>query len=219
MSYIHGKTLIKIAVADDHIMLRESLCNVIDTWENCKVILQADNGKQFIELLDSNNLPDLALIDLEMPEMNGYDTILVAKKAYSQIKFMVVSMYQSDEAITRLINAGAGGFFAKGDHLNRFKKAIYEMMSSGCYFNDHSASRLLKQVMQKGNSTLNDNLSTEEMLFLSHIITEETYKEIADGMCISLRHVEYLRNKMFDRFDAQNRIGLAMQMIKKGIVV
>lgn len=219
MTYIHGKTLIKIAVADDHIMLRETLCKSIDTWENCKVIMQADNGKHFIAKLDSKNLPDLALIDLEMPEMNGYETIKTVKKIYPDIKFMVLSMYQSEEAIIHLIHVGAQGFFNKGDLTVHFKNSVYEMMRTGYYFADHAAARLMKQAMETGKLTLKNDLSDEELTFLKNIITEKTYQEIADIMGIPLRHAEYLRNKMFEQFDVQNRVGLSTRVMKKGLVV
>lgn len=182
MSYIHGKTLIKIAVAEDHTMLREAMCTMIDTWEDCKVILQADNGKELIEQMEPKNLPDLVLVDLAMPEMNGYDTIITLKKIYPALKFMVVSMYQSEEAILHLIKLGAQGFFNKSGDSNKLRKAVYEMMSTGYYFADHAASRMMKKGMETGNLTLKNDLSTEELTFLKYIITDKPYKEIADDM-------------------------------------
>lgn len=219
MSYIHGKSLIRIAVAEDHIMMRESMCALIDTWENCKVILQVDNGKQLIERIDPKNLPDLVLTDLAMPVMNGYDTIETLKKIYPEIKFMAVSMYYSEEAILHLIQIGGNGFFHKSGDSHKFKTAICEIMRTGFYFADQSAARLMRQVMDTGNLTFKNALSDEEFVFLAHIVTAETYKEIAHKMGIPLRHTEYLRNNMFGRFDVQNRIGLATQVIEKGLVV
>jgi two-component system, NarL family, invasion response regulator UvrY len=219
MTYIHGKTLIKIAVTDDHIMLRETLCNVIDTWENCKVILQADNGKHFMSQLDPTNLPDLVLMDLEMPEMDGYETIKAIKKIYPDIKIMVLSMYQSEEAIIRSINVGAQGFFNKSGLGQHFKNSVYEMMRTGYSFADRFASRLVKQAIETGKLTSKNDLSAEELTFLKNVITEKTYQKIADIMIITQRRTEYLRNKMFEHFDVQNRIGLATLVIKKGLVV
>ena len=219
MSYIQGKSLIRIAVAEDHSMMREALCALIDTWENCKVILQVENGKQLIERIDPKNLPDLVLVDLAMPVINGYDTIETLKKIYSEIKFMAVSMYHSEEAILHLIQIGGNGFFHKSGDSHKFKAAINEIMRSGFYFADQSAARLMRQLMDTGNLTFKNALSDEEFVFLAHIITVETYKEIADKMCIPLRHTEYLRKNMFERFDVQNRIGLATLLIDKGLVV
>ena len=94
MSYIHGKTLIKIAVADDHTMLREALSRLINTWDNCKVIVEAESGQKLIDRIDSKNLPDLIVVDLGMPGMNGYETIAALKKLYPSLKFLVISIYQ-----------------------------------------------------------------------------------------------------------------------------
>ena len=219
MSYIHGKTLIKIAVAEDHVLLRETLCNIINTWDNCKVTMQADNGKQFLHLLDADDLPDLVLMDLYMPEMNGYDTIKILHEKFPELRIMVVSMYQSEEAILHLINMGVKGFFNKSGPPNEFKKAVHDMMGNGYYFADHATARLMKQAMASRSITLKKDLSEEELIFLKYITTEKTYQEIADGMKINLRHAEYLRDKMFDRFDVLSRVGLSTLAIKKGLVV
>lgn len=219
MLYIHGKSIIKIALAEDHALLREAMCYMLNTWETCKVILQAENGKQLIERMDPNNLPDLVLIDLAMPVMNGYDTIKALKKIYPEIKFMAVSMYYSEEAILHLIQVGGNGFFHKSGDSQKFKTAVCEIMRAGFYFADQSAARLMRQVMDTGNLTFKNALSDEEFVFLAHIITKETYKEIADKMGIAVRRCEYLRKNMFEWFDVQNRIGLASCVIDKGLVV
>jgi DNA-binding NarL/FixJ family response regulator len=219
MSYIHGKSIIRIAMAEDHALLREALCFMINTWENCKVILQAENGKQLIERIDPKKLPDLVLIGLAMPEMNGYDTIEALKKIYPEIKYMAVSMFYSEEAILHLIQIGGNGFFHKSGDSQKFKAAVCEIMRTGFYFADQSAARLMKRVMNTGNLTFKNALSDEEFVFLAHIVTMETYKQIADKMGIPVRHTEYLRKNMFEHFDVQNRIGLAACVMDKGLVV
>jgi DNA-binding NarL/FixJ family response regulator len=118
----HDDTLIKIAFADDHHLFREAICTHIDQWENCKVIIQAANGRQLLEKLQNHNLPDLAMIDLEMPEMNGYETLKVIKEKYPSIRLLVVSQHHSEELVCRIIKFGAQGFVNKGDDLTRFKK-------------------------------------------------------------------------------------------------
>ncbi len=218
MEYIHGKSLIKIAVADDLAMLRESMCQIIDTWENCKVILQADNGKQFMSLLDPKNLPDLALVDLRMPEINGYELIKLLTQKYPEIKIMVLTVFIGEEAIYRAFQAGAHGFMDKSEDGNKLKKGIYEMMRTGHYYSDQSAARMVKQSLATGKKN-KKNLNEEEIVFLKNIITEKTYKEIADDMGIPVRHAEYLRNNMFERFDVQSRIGLAVLAIEKGLTI
>ena len=217
MVHAQNNSIIKLAIADDHVLFREALCKTINEWENCKVILQASSGKQLIEQINDGSLPDIVLTDLRMPELNGYDTIKMVKKKYPQIKFMVISMYESKEAIMLLLKAGAQGFIHKTAEPIQLKKAIYEIMRNGYYFSDHTVARIFKQALDTGNMTMVNCLTQEELIFLKLICTEKTYKEISVEMSISERHVEYLRNSFFERFRLQSRTGLAMQSVEKGL--
>lgn len=217
MSYIPGKSLIKIAVAEDHAMLRDAMCKMIDSWSNCKVILEADSGIQLINQIDPENLPDLALVDLAMPGMNGYETIRLLAKTFPEIKTIIVSMYIGEEAISQALQAGAHGFLHKSEDSGKLKAAVYETMRTGYYFTDRSAARMVKQ-SQHGQK-IKKSLTDEEITFLKNIVTEKTYKQIALDMAIAPRHVEHLRNSLFERFEVQNRTSLAVQAIEKGLVV
>lgn len=206
-------------MADDHALFREALCKMINEWENCKVILQASSGKQLIEHTGLNNLPDLILTDLRMPDMNGYETIQALKKKYPEIKLMAISMYESKEAIMMLLKSGAQGFINKTAEPKQLKKAIYEIMRTGYYFSDHAVARIFKHALDTGNMSLVNELNDEEIIFLKLICTEKTYKEIASEMIITERRVEYLRNSLFAQFGFQSRTVLAVQCTEKGLTV
>jgi two-component system, NarL family, invasion response regulator UvrY len=215
----HDDTLIKIAVADDHHLFREAICTHIDQWENCKVIIQAANGRQLLEKLQNHNLPDLAMIDLEMPEMNGYETLKAIKEKFPAIRLLVISQHHSEELVCRIIKFGAQGFVNKGDELSRFKKAIREMMLTGYFFSDHTAAKMVKKAMQRENLVLDNDLSDDEINFLKLICTEKTYNEMATQLKMSDRHLEYMRQVLFERFDVASRTGLAVIAMKKGLAV
>lgn len=215
----HDDTLIKIAVADDHHLFREAICSQIDQWENCKVIIQAANGRQLLEKLQTKNLPDLAMIDLEMPEMNGYETLKAIKEKYPFIRLLVISQHHSEELVCRIIKSGAQGFVNKGDELSRFKKAIREMMLTGYFFSDHTAAKMVKKAIQRENLVLDNDLSDAEIHFLKLICTEKTYKEMALQLNMSDRHLEYMRQVLFERFDVTSRTSLAVIAMKKGLAV
>lgn len=219
MSYIHGKTLIKIAVADDHALLRQTLCSLINTWDNCKVISEASTGKDLIDKIDPKNLPDLIIIDLGMPKLNGFDTIKILKKLHPSLKFMAISIYQGEETIIRLLKAGGTGFLHKSEDASKFRKAIYEMMHSGYYFSDQAACKLVRQLLHNKDFTIKNDLSDEEINFLKKIITEKTYLQIADEMNIPARRIEYLRKTLFEHFDVKSRTGLAVQAVEKGLTL
>lgn len=206
-------------MADDHTLFREALCRLINEWDNCKVIIQAESGKQLIKQIDTGNLPDLVLTDLRMPDMNGYQTINAIKNKYPSIKIMVISMYESKEAIMRLLQSGAQGFVNKSADHKQLKKAIYELMHTGYYFADNAIARIFRQSLNNGDRAMLNYLREEEIFFLGHICTEKTYKQIADEMDVSERHVEYLRNSLFEKLEVKSRTTLALYAVEKGLAV
>ena len=126
--------LITLAVADDHNLFREAICAQINTWDDCKVIIQASNGKELLDRLHINHLPNVAIIDIAMPEMNGYETILSINENFPSVKLMAISGYDSLEMVCKLIKCGARGFVNKNDDTNRLKKAISENCPKGILF-------------------------------------------------------------------------------------
>lgn len=219
MSYIHGKSLVKIAIADDHTLLRQSLSSIINSFENCKVILETASGAELIERIVPDNLPDLILIDLAMPDKNGFETIKILAPRYPELKFIVISIYQGEEMIVRLLKSGAQGFIHKSEDAIILKHAIYEIMRKGYYFTDKTALKIVHHLLEGKSITAYDTLSDEEISFLKLITTEKPYKEIAQMMNITLRHAEYIRNTLFHRFNVQNRTGLAVKAIDKGLAI
>jgi len=217
MQASNSNTLIKLAVADDHCLFREAICAQINTWDDCKVIIQAANGRQLLERLN-NNLPDVALIDIAMPEMNGYETIKIIKEKYPAIKLMALSAYNSAEMVCQLIKLGARGFVNKNDDAIRLKKAINQIVNAGYFFSDHTASKMVEKAIRTGTHFNKDDITDKEVSFLKLLCTEKTYKEIADEMNISERHTEYIRNALFEKFNCKSRTGLAVLSMEKGLV-
>nr|WP_294905876.1 response regulator transcription factor [uncultured Lacibacter sp.] len=210
-------SIIKIAIADDHAMVREALGALMNTWDDCKVILQAGNGEELLEQLSHSHLPDIAIIDINMPVMNGYTTIHLLKQNYPAVKIVAYSMFKSEESLLRLLLAGAQAFVHKGDDLHTIKKAVQEVSRGGYFFTDGSSAKMMRQLAEKGHYYPDYFLNEKEIMFLQLICSEKTYKEIACCMNISDRQVEYLRTNLFERFTVQSRTGLAIRSIEKGL--
>ncbi|MBX9785567.1 MAG: response regulator transcription factor [Chitinophagaceae bacterium] len=219
MKYIHGKSLIRIAIAEDHILIRQALSQTINTWENCKVIIQASNGNELLEFLNTEELPDLAIIDLSMPVLNGFDTIMYIKNIKPDIKTCALSFCNSQEVINRLIGIGANEFVDKSEDLAVLKTAINEIMKSGYYYTDRSALKLLMLLNRDKNTVMKIKFSPEEYSFLKLIATDKTYKEIAHEMHTNERHVDYLRNHFFEFYEVKSRTGLTVKIIEKGLTI
>lgn len=210
-------SVLKIAVVEDHTLFREALCAMIDTWEYCKVVIRASNGNQLFERISSRNIPDIVITDLYMPEMNGYETVAEVNRKYKQTKILVVSQYHSEEMLIKLIKTGIHGYLYKNDDPIILKNAIWTIFNDGYYFTDNTASNLIKNAIRTGQFNFKDELTEEELLFLCFICSDKSYKEIADTMGIPTRHIDYIRNGLFDRFEVKSRTGLAITAIKKGL--
>ena len=120
--------LIKVALADDHILLRNALASLIDRFENCKVVMQASNGKELSIAISKDNLPDVVLLDLNMPEMNGFETATWLRDNHPSLHVLMLTMYDSELTLIRLLQAGVKGFLKKDIHPNELKYAIHSVI-------------------------------------------------------------------------------------------
>jgi two-component system invasion response regulator UvrY len=212
---------IKIAMIDDHILLRDALAGVINGFDNCRVILLAANGKELIEQMQQHNLPNLAILDLNMPEMDGYETAKYLRINYPDIYVLVLTMYDSEISLLRMVQAGARGFLKKDIHPGELKLAIQSVMTSGYFYSHHSAGKLVnlfKKENGNNNTAERFSLSENEITFLRLASTDMTYKEIATLMKISPRTVDNYRDSLFVKLNVKSRVGLAIFAIKSGVV-
>lgn len=215
MPYIHGKSIIKIAIAEDHEMFRELVSAHIDTFENCKVVIQASNGKELIEKIEAKENIDLVLLDVSMRLINGYDTATILREKFPDMMILFCSVYNHELAICRMIGCGGNGFIHKGSSTSELKKAIYEVMRNGYCFSVLS-TRVFSQINNLKQKKF--QFSRRELKFLHLISTEKTYKEIASELELTPRQVDYLRESLFARFEAHTRVGLAFSARYCGIL-
>lgn len=212
---------IKLAMADDHILLRNALATLINSFENCKVLYEAANGKELILKIKQQGPPDVVLLDLSMPEMDGFETASWLNTNYPDVHVLMLTMYDSELTLIRLLQAGVKGFLKKDIEPSELKFAIQSVMQEGYYYSTHTAGRLanLFRANKKDNIRLqNTMLSDQEIVFLKFTCTDMTYKEIAQKMSLTPRTVDALRDQLFVRLDVKSRVGLAMVAIKNGIV-
>ena len=211
----------KIALADDHILLRTALASLIDSFDHCKVIQQAGDGDELIEQIKQGCRPDVIILDLNMPKKDGYDAAVWLKNNFPQIHVMMLTMYDSESALIRLLQAGVKGFLKKDIHPSELKFAIQSVMQSGYYYSHNTSGKLANLFRTNGDRApgLHKNMLTEqEVDFLKFASSELTYKEIAQKMGLNPRSVDSLRDHLFDKLDVRSRVGLAMYAIRHGVV-
>jgi len=211
-----------VALADDHSLIRNGLANLIDTFAGFKVISQASNGQELLDILKPKALPDIVLMDINMPKKNGYETTKVLKKLYPEIKVLAVSIYDNEEAIIRMIKNGACGYILKDAEPAELELALNEIVQRGYYHSDLVANQLVK-IIRRGASDDDDKvpgvrLNDRETEFLKLACTELTYKEIADKMFVSPRTIDGYRDALFEKLKVKTRVGLVLYAIKNGFV-
>lgn len=211
---------IKIALVDDHVLLRDALAGVICGFENCIVITRASNGRDFIEHLRTATMPDLVILDINMPIMDGYETAKWIKENHPDLNVIILTMFDSEIALIRLLQSGVKAFLKKDTHPKELKFAIESVYETGYYYSQNSSGKLAN-VFRNPNRNYTSNpvsLTENEIRFLKFSSTEMTYKEIARQMFISPRTVDNYRDSLFEKLNVKSRVGLAMYAIKNGIV-
>ena len=211
----------KLSLADDHILLRNGLAQLVESLGHT-VLFEANNGIEFKKLLDKNNLPDIVLLDINMPEMNGYETAQWLKINYPEIKVLALSMYDNETSIIRMLKNGARGYILKDSEPAELKAAIHALEQKGFYYSDLVSGKLIHAInkMDDEGTDLKTPapLSDREAQFLKYSCTELTYKEIADKMFLSPRTIDGYRDALFEKLKVKTRVGLVMYAIKSGIV-
>jgi two-component system invasion response regulator UvrY len=213
--------IIKIALADDHILLRNALGSLIGSFGDCKVIILAGNGKELIEQVTLGLIPDVAIIDLNMAPMNGFETAEWLQKKYPELNVLMLTMYDSELSLIRLLQFGVKGFLKKDVHPDELKFAIHSVVQSGYYYSNHSTGKLVNLFRNNPGGKMglqNAMLSDQEIEFLKLACSDLTYKEVAQQMNLNPRSVDTLRDQLFIKLGVKSRVALAMIAIKHGIV-
>jgi DNA-binding NarL/FixJ family response regulator len=212
---------IKIGLADDHVLLRDALATLIDGFGNCQVVVQASNGEELIDAIRSGRVPDVLILDLNMPKLSGWEVATWIQENHPEMRVLMLTMYDSELSLIRLLQAGVKGFLKKDIHPDELKQAIHTVMDTGYYYSNYTSSRIaqLFRVNEEGKMVLQKNLlSEQELSFLKLACSELTYKEVALEMGLNPRAVDGLRDQLFVKLDIKSRVGLAIFAIRHGIV-
>tara|TARA_A100000171_G_scaffold52954_2_gene74581 strand:- start:1365 stop:2012 length:648 start_codon:yes stop_codon:yes gene_type:complete len=208
----------KIAIVDDHTLLASSLEQLIVSFGNCRVLHISKNGKDFQQnLVNHVEKPDIVLLDINMPVMDGFETALWIKENHPYIKVLTLSMEDDESSIIKMIHKGAKGYLLKDSPPDTLKLAIEEIMSNGFYHSDLVANTLV-QAFQKGPVASELGLKDTELQFVKLAATERTYKEIAAEMNLSPKTIDGYRQDVFKRYNLKNRVGLVLFAIKNDLV-
>ncbi|HTE10225.1 MAG TPA: response regulator transcription factor [Chitinophagaceae bacterium] len=213
--------IVKIAMVDDHVLLRNALARLIAGFDNCRVVLEVANGRELINQLKKDDLPDVILLDLNMPGMDGFETAAWLHNNHPSVHILMLTMYDSDQALIRLLQFGVKGFLKKDIHPAELSFAIRSVVQSGFYYSQHVSGKMANLFRNKNGNVMaleRAMLTAQEILFLKLASSDMTYKEIAMQMKLNPRAVDSLRDHLFEKLEIKSRVGLAMYAIRQGIV-
>lgn len=211
----------KVVLVDDHALLRNGLAVLVKSI-GYTVLYECSNGKDLVHKIDKNELPDLVLLDLSMPEMDGFETSLWMKKNYPWVNVIALSMYDDENSIIRMLKNGAKGYILKDSTPGELELAIESVTSKGFYYSDLVSGRLIRSIQddedEDHHKKLAIQINAKEVDFLKLCATEMTYKEIAQQMHLSPRTIDGYRETLFEKLNVKSRVGLVLYAIKKGYV-
>lgn len=211
--------MINIAIVDDHKLIVSGLRSLIDSFSSFNILFDAKNGKELTEKLNAKIRPQIVLLDLNMPLMNGFETTEWLVTNYPDISVIVLSMFESEESVLRLVKLGIKGYLLKDADSEDFKNALTTVAGGNFYYPHFVTEYLVKQFnTSKANSGKSIHLNEREIEFLRLTGTELTYKEIAERLCVSARTVDGYRDHLFEKLKVRSRVGLVLYAIKNNLV-
>lgn len=210
---------IDIIIVDDHVLFSQALNSLVSRFEEFNVIKVLNDGSEVVNYFKNNNpKPDVVLMDIQMPIMNGIEATNWLKINNPDIKVIALSMECEEETILAMLRAGAKGYLLKDIHPSVLQHALCEVHKNGFYYTENVTNTLVNSHKSSNNKT-NIILKERELEFLKLACSELTYKQVAEKMCLSPKTVENYREALFEKLNAKTRIGIVLYAIKHKIVI
>jgi len=212
---------IKVAIADDHALFRAGVKTALSVHKDIKMIAEAENGMQLLTIL-KHIQPDVILLDIQMPIMDGISTLPEIKKLYPDIKVIMLTMHNDHSMISKLMELGANSYLTKNSDADLIHEAIKTVYEQEYFFNQLTNKALIDGLRTKrqaeANLPVDAKLTDKEISILRMICEEKSTKEIADLVDLSPRTVEAIRDKLKVKTGAKSLAGLVMYAVKSGII-
>jgi DNA-binding NarL/FixJ family response regulator len=208
---------IKIIVADDHQLFRNGLKILLNAFPEFEVIAEASNGADFLEVL-KHARADVALMDINMPEMDGIEATRKGMKLSPDLCIIALSMYGEEEYYYKMVDAGAKGFLLKDSDISEVKEAILTVRKGGSYFSQELLYHVIQKIKHRENESKSANLSKREKEILFKICEGLSNQEIAESLFISKRTVDKHRANLLGKTNSKNTASLILFAIKNKLI-
>jgi len=221
------KNKIKIALVDDHMLVRNGIKSLLEEEQDMVVIAEGSNGYEAIEIVKNYN-PDILIIDVRMPEMNGIEAVGKLQNLVSKTRSIVLSMHDSEEYILDSIKAGANGYLLKDTDKKEFIKAIHTVFNGGKYFSGDISDVIVSNYLQSASNSVTKEkilqkedpfgLTKKEKQILTHILSGKTNGEISEILNNSRRTIETHRFNMMKKMNVKNLMELSAKASKYDLI-
>lgn len=205
-----------VVIVDDHVLIAQALKGIIANFDQFEVIFECENGKVLQDKLKLNALPDIVLLDISMPVMDGFETAKWLKEQHPGVLIMTLSMQDDEQSVIKMIKNGSHGYLLKNAHPAELEKALTRLVEEGFYYPDWASRMVFNSLNADKKNNHHLHFSDREKEFLYYSITEMSYKEIAEKMFCSPRTVESYRDSLFEKLELKTRVGLAVYALKNG---
>lgn len=206
----------KIVIVDDHTLVSSAIRGMVDNIADCEVLYEVTNGQELFNRIENKkNIPDLILLDINMPVMDGFETMKKLHTEHPDIRVLGLSMNDDEASYMKLITLGANGFLSKVAKEEELQTAIHTVFAQGYYYTEEIANSLFRSIHSKKEAPT-VLISDREKQLLSYICTEKTYQEIAAEMFLSPKTIDGYRNSLFQKLGIKSRVGLAMYAVREG---
>jgi DNA-binding NarL/FixJ family response regulator len=204
---------IKIGIVDDHQLFLKSLALMLQSFNNYDVVIEASNGKNLQEKIEEKkSIPEIMLIDVNMPVMDGIVTATWLKTNYPEIKLVALSQNDGERAIISMLKAGCCAYLLKDTHPDELERALNEIYTKG-FYNGDASNINFRRFLQMEKDLI--SMTEKEKKFLQLACSDMTYREIAVILHVSERTVEGYRESLFQKFNVQSRLGLVLEAIRR----
>ena len=205
----------QIALVDDHALFRSGIAAMVNGLKNYSVLFEAANGQELTRKISPKFKPQIVLLDINMPQMDGIATAQWLRSNYPEIHIVVLSMFEDAEKVLAMVRLGVKGYLLKDAEPHEFEQALNNVSQNEVYFPAFVTRHLISSFNKPVD---NFKLNQREIEFLKLSGTELTYKEIADQMCVSVRTVDGYRDQLFDKLQIKSRVGLVLYAIKNKLI-
>lgn len=212
---------VKLALIDDHKLFRKGLISLINiVGEQYEILFEADNGLELQKKIQKDNQPDIILMDINMPGMNGFESVDWLNQHFPLVKILVISMIEKEEIIVRMLKRGVKGYLCKDVEPYELGEALHSIVNKGYYYTDFITGKLVHslQIHNDDPDSKNGKLSERELAFLKYACSELTYSEIASKMFLSPKTIDGYRDSLFEKLEVKSRVGLVLYAIKNGLI-